>query len=107
MRNTAPGLGLCHCFATTPPRVARLVRKKAEDPSTTSERPNHAQPTPNRIHNTAPKEPRSREKEIRPHSDPRTKGKRPHVGKAPSRGDVTAKRMDPTAKVSSPSRKAL
>ena len=50
-------------------------------PSTTSERPNHAHPTPNRAHNTAPKEPKSREKETRPHIDPRTKGSRPQVGR--------------------------
>src|SRR5918912_4462494 len=88
-------------------RVVRLVRRKEKKPPTTSERPNHAHPTPNRAHNTAPKEPKSREKEIRPHIDPRTKGSRPQVGRAPSRGDVTAKRIDPTARTSSPSRKAL
>src|SRR5688500_4211382 len=88
-------------------RVVRLVFRKEEKPTTTSERPNHAHPTPNMAQSTAPKEPKSREKEIRPHIDPRTKGSRPQVGRAPSRGAVTAKRMDPTAKTSSPIRKAL
>src|SRR5215218_7507872 len=103
----ASGLVLCHCFAAMPPLVVRLVRRKEEKPAITSERPSHAHPTPNTIHNTAPKVPRSREKEIRPHSDPTTKGRRPQVGRSPSRGEVTAKRIDPTARITSPSRKVL
>jgi hypothetical protein len=55
----------------------------------------------------APKVPRSREKEIRPHKEPRTKGRRPQEGRAPSRGEVTAKRIEPTARTIRPIRKVL
>src|SRR5215211_2193916 len=94
-------------FAATASRFVRLFRRNEERPLIASEKPSHAHPTPNTIHNTAPKVPRSREKEIRPHSDPTTKGRRPQVGRSPSRGEVTAKRIDPTARITSPSRKVL
>ena len=55
-------------------RFVRLVRKKDRKPSIAREKPSHAHPIPNKAHITAPKEPKSRAKETRPHSDPTTKG---------------------------------
>src|ERR687893_399117 len=91
--------------ATAPPRAGLPVRQE-RNPLTARERPSQAQPRPKSIQSAVPNEPRSTAKATRPHRHPTTKGRRPQVGRAPSRGAPTPNRMAPAPRRSSPRRKA-
>src|SRR3712207_4030711 len=81
-------------------------RQRREMPSTNRAAPNHAQPAPNTIQSTAPRDPRSLTTEIRPHKAPIANGSAPQAGSVPSRTAAKPNTMEPAGSKSSPSRKA-